>query len=303
MKRILLLILLCSVFAQKGFSQTKDEIKQAIKEAIIEANKEIEESNKSDFPKKVDQLTFNNDTIGKKHTIVSDEVKDFYRVTTYFDERDNLKVYKVKITPDEPYESASIQLVTSTEYNDDRFKQIVKAEIKDAHYVITYITNHILKVAYLPITKGYISTIDNKWFTFSLLTVPFKIRPSINGKPSYSKADIDNVGVFTGIYNISYERWFADDSKSEYKMSFGFYIAPTVEELNSSNSTLIGDDSANQVYLTTALTAVFSLKKINFAIIPIGIDSGFSPTSKKWDYNGKIWWGFGVGIDTSVFGW
>ena len=251
-------------------------------------------------------LIVNNDTYQKdanSKKIIKSEVEDFYYIITYFDSAGTLKKYKQPITATTPYELVTAPIYASkTEYETDGKKpgfNLVNAEIKDYYWVRTYFSGNILKIYQSPIKKtSYVTNFKYGFAGFSLLTVPFKIRPATGDAPSYSRADIDNIGLFTG-YSWSWERWHYDDTKTTFKIGVGPYFAATVEELTATNSSVIKETS--QCYLTTAFAVTLNWNKLNFAIIPFGVDTGFSNTAKKWIYNGNIWWGFGIGIDTSLF--
>jgi hypothetical protein len=252
-------------------------------------------------PLVVNSGTYNNDATGKK--IIKSEVEDFYYVITYFDANGVLKKYQKPITSTTPYEFVTPPVYASKiEYENDgkgpNFN-LVSAEIKDYYWVRTYFKGDILKIYQSPIEKtSYVTTLKYGFAGFSLLTVPFKIRPATEDTSSFSRADIDNIGLFSG-YSWSWERWHYDDTKTTFKIAVGGYLAASVEELTTTNSSVTKDTS--QCYLTTAFAVTLNWNKLNFAIIPIGVDTGFSDTSKKWIYNGNIWWGFGIGIDTSLF--
>lgn len=246
----------------------------------------------------VNKTTFDADAGGM--TVIADEIKDYYHITTYFDANDKLKAYYEPVTKNDPYGKSVPVYVSADTYDGDDEKSIVKAEIKDNKTVITYFDkDEKLKIFQSPLApQRYISTSDCKW-SLAGMTVPFKIRPGTDGLPSESKADVDNLGLYFS-YDWNYERWYFDDSVNTVKVGMGFFIAPMVEKLTAANAPGLTVES-NQVYLSTALAFTLAYNKLTIAIIPLGADTGFSDTAKKWRYNGNFWWGFGIGIDTSLF--
>lgn len=254
------------------------------------------------IPLTVNEEDYDSDKMNPKFKIIKDEIEDYYHVVTYFDKNNILKKYQTPITSTSPYKIITPIYVDSITYAKNggarKFKR-VSAEIKDYSQVITYFSNDTLKIYQAPIsTTGLISSYKHGFAGFSLLTVPFKIRPRANGNSSSSKADINNIGLFSG-YSWSWERWHYNDETTTFKIAVGGYLAPSVEELTPENSSVT--KNTNQCYVTTALAITLNWNKLNFAIIPLAADSGLSPTSRKWIYDGNFWWGFGLGIDTSLF--
>ncbi|HYD90120.1 MAG TPA: hypothetical protein VEA37_01375, partial [Flavobacterium sp.] len=159
--------------------------------------------------------------------------------------------------------------------DNDNF-HIVKAEIKDNQYVITYFDNKgKLKIYYEntthndPIDTEISNTFKSPYI--SAMTVPIKIRPRDGEIPSSAKADIDNIGVYLS-WGKEYEKWYYDDTTITKKWSGGIFIAPTFEKLDKSNAPNLTYENSNQVYLTLALAATFTYENITFAVIPIGFD-------------------------------
>jgi hypothetical protein len=152
-----------------------------------------------------------------------------------------------------------------------------------------------------PATNGKIQTIKTSGWSLGLLSIPFKIRPSTDTIHSETKADVKNVMVMIG-RGKTWERYFSSGTTSRHKVSGGLLVGPSVESLTPSNTEnkILKANPTNQVYLSTAFGLCYSYNdKISFAIVPIGADTGFSNTAKKWIYNGNYWWGFGIGLDIS----
>ncbi|HJS01145.1 MAG TPA: hypothetical protein VJ780_09440 [Flavobacterium sp.] len=149
--------------------------------------------------------------------------------------------------------------------------------------------------------KRSIETVKSDILSFNLVTVPFKIFPKTDNIPSQVSGDIDNIGLYTAIRGMNFSTLRADGTEIKKSIGFGFYIAPSVIKLDEKNTGITGFEEVNKMYLTTALAV--SLKYGNFTVmfIPAGVDTALSDSAKAWKYNGKFWWGFGLGVDTSLF--
>jgi hypothetical protein len=186
---------------------------------------------------------------------------------------------------------------------------LVKVEVKEHYFVVTYYDPNSKnpdnpKIYFEKATPNNVIHISTGTTLFhpyySIVTVPFKFRPKTGSTPSYSKADISNVGIYIG-WGTKYDKYFYDSTTSTHKWSAGIVFGPSVEELNSENTNgqIV---KSNQAYLSTGLMATYTYNKITLAVIPFGIDTGFSGTAKKWIYNGNFWWGLGLGIDADLLG-
>ncbi len=163
---------------------------------------------------------------------------------------------------------------------------------KGDNKVLVYVT---------PATQGrYLSRKKCGW-SVGLLSIPFKIRPSTGEVPSESKADIKNINIFIG-RNYLTERFFWNQRTSTHRWMWGVMGGISSEELTNLNSDdpTLEDNPTNQAYLTAAMGIGYSYKdKMTLMFVPVGFDTGFSDTAKKWIYNGNYWWGFGIGLDIS----
>lgn len=52
--------------------------------------------------------------------------------------------------------------------------------------------------------------------------------------------------------------------------------------------------------MSTGLTLNYSYNKLTFTLVPIGFDFATNTAGKQWNYNGKYWWGFGIGVDLKI---
>lgn len=156
----------------------------------------------------------------------------------------------------------------------------------------------------------YISVSKSRWFcssiqAISIMTVPFKIRARNSDGFVTAQADLKNIGIFFPFYIKEIERYWLDNSKSTHKFSIGFLIAPMVTVLNDNNTQNYFQNSEisySSIMLSSSMAATYTYNNITFALIPIGFDFGLDTAGKQWVNNGKYWFGFGIGIDTKLFG-
>ncbi len=133
----------------------------------------------------------------------------------------------------------------------------------------------------------------------SLTTVPFKIRPETKNVETTATSGIKNIGFNFDLLRIQMDRYFWDGNKSTHKLFAGIWIAPSVEELNSkeTNNYLMDDEKSKQLFMSTGLTVNYTYNNITFTFVPVGFDFATSSIGRKWIYNKKRWWGFGIGLE------
>lgn len=142
---------------------------------------------------------------------------------------------------------------------------------------------------------------------FSIITIPFKIRPQItvNNKDFKTSASsgFTNLGFNLDLGKYQIDRYFATGKKSSHKFSLGFWAAPSVEEVDSvyTSGYLTKDVKSKQLFISTGLTISYSYNDISFVFVPAGWDIGTTSIGKNWVYNGKRWWGFGIAISPKIF--
>lgn len=187
---------------------------------------------------------------------------------------------------------------------DTKGVNIVKVEIVNFQYRVHYFDSAgNFKLWIKDITPNYIYT-NSKWkfFNFSVMTIPFKVRPKIEGLKQIAKGDIKNAGLQIGVANKIWRSYQYDNTVNEYKLSFGVIIAPSAEEFNSLNTRGLIVTPTTQMVLSTGLTIAGTYRGINFAVIPIGTDFGLTTDSKSWTYNKKAWFGLALGLDSKLLG-
>lgn len=194
----------------------------------------------------------------------------------------------------------------------DRFlsEELISVTPKDIYYEVKYVTYdsvdmpkmHIDSVLY-KFNDSYLVT--TRYFSsLSVITVPIKVRPSVHNKKQVATADIKNVGVFYGLYNYHWKKYYKDSATSDTKLSVGFILSPAVEKFDSLNTNgyLTKGLERSQLVISTAVGITGSYKGVTVAVIPAGWDIGTSSIRKEWIYNRRYWWGFGIGLDSKIFG-
>ncbi|HEX8577157.1 MAG TPA: hypothetical protein VF677_12755 [Flavobacterium sp.] len=151
----------------------------------------------------------------------------------------------------------------------------------------------------------------NHWIPvpISLITVPFKIRPSVNfNENNYSTSatsGLSNIGFNLDLGKVQMDRYFTTGKKSTHKFSIGFLASPSIEELDATNTNNFANyttgTKSKQLFISTGLTVSYSYNDISFVFVPAGWDISTSTLGKEWMYGGERWWGFGIAISPKFF--
>jgi len=151
---------------------------------------------------------------------------------------------------------------------------------------------------------------------FSLVAVPFKIRPRVKVTLNKTGTSVDtafgaetmsgisNLGINIDLIKRTTDRYFASGKKATHKRGLGLIITPGVEELSASvikDTSLMGDKKSKQLYISVGISAFYSYNGITFFVVPAAIDWAPSNLGKQWIYNKRFWWGFGIGVSPTIF--
>lgn len=133
----------------------------------------------------------------------------------------------------------------------------------------------------------------------SITTVPFKIRPELDEFETNATSGVSNLGLNFDLGRWKTERYFAGGKKSTHKFYGGIWVAPSVEELDSiqTRGFLNSEKKSKQLFISTALTLNYTYNNLTFTFVPIGLDFATSSIGKEWIYDGRRWWGFGIGLE------
>ena len=212
---------------------------------------------------------------------------------TYVDKNSFLKAKSIRVlatkTIDASKDSKKPALeIKFIDYADNTTK-IYEAELAKNEYL------SIKNDRYFPASLGAIS----------IMTVPFKVRGKNAAGYKTAKADIKNIGLYFPVALWDRKRYWIDNSTSSHKLSVGLLIAPMAEDLsdkNTNNYFQNSNTSYTAFMLSTGISVTYTYKNLTFALIPVGFDYGLDDAGREWDYHGKYWFGFGIGVDTKLFG-
>jgi hypothetical protein len=136
----------------------------------------------------------------------------------------------------------------------------------------------------------------------AIITVPFKVRGAVDTFPSKAQAGLTNIGLTFNLINYKMDRYFFTGTKSTHIFSAGLFLAPNVEEIAPETTRNKIAKKTSQLFISTGVTLTYSYSDVSFILVPIGFDFGTTKSAKEYIYNGKYWWGFGLGISTKLFG-
>lgn len=156
----------------------------------------------------------------------------------------------------------------------------------------------------IQLEKGEVlGILSHKWIQpkISILTIPYKVRRATGSLETSAYSGLTNIGLNIGMPEIKLDRHFSNGTKSTHSLSLGILIAPTVEELNAINTNIPTYVTSKQLFLSTGLSLVYSYNNIQLSFVPVGFDFSTSTEGRKWLYDGKSWFGFGIGFDPKIF--
>lgn len=307
MKKLLLLLVFCAVTC---YAQSVDEITTGVKQVLTDKSKGLSDSELKALIERYKQL----------NKEVKDD-KDFSMVTnivakTEFDTVTILKennIYQLKAETEGNY---FVVKYIDLELPIDDFRLLrntyetltqTGGETKSA-FLVRKRSAYDAKNKANPykIYYSYLHPTKRIWSStatigsLNIATIPFKIFPKTK-YPSSVSGDIDNVGLYGGLRFYDFSILKANGKEIKSNVGAGIYLAPSVVKLDKDNSSIIDDTEVSKMYLTTAFAFHIKYQSFTIMIVPAGMDIPFSESSKQWDYDGKYWWGFGLGIDTSLF--
>jgi hypothetical protein len=134
----------------------------------------------------------------------------------------------------------------------------------------------------------------------SLITVPFKIRPKQDALNTTAVSGLSNLGFNIDFVGYKREWYYPNGNKKTLRVSLpGIFIAPAVEELDSAMTKgfLKGSSKSKQLFISTGLTFTIAINNLTFVFVPVGYDWATTDVGRKWVYNKRRWWGFGIGVD------
>lgn len=210
---------------------------------------------------------------------------------TTVDKKTFLSLKDIKVLSTETVENSNKNAVLKFKFVDYKDKKIkyYEAELIKGEFVSIKSDKYLISA--LP--------------AISVMTVPFKIRQKNSQGLVTAKADIKNIGLYFPLALWDRKRYWLDNSTSSHKFSIGLLIAPMAEELSDKNTDNFfqnSNTSYSAFMLSTSISFTYTYKSITFAIIPLGFDFGLDQPGSYWDNHRKYWSGFGIGVDTKLFG-
>jgi hypothetical protein len=181
---------------------------------------------------------------------------------------------------------------------------IVSVEYKaGVHEIVGYNSTGVLVTNKVLFGLGNVLAVSN--FTkpkIAIITVPFKVRGAVDTVSSKAQAGLTNIGLSFNLVNYRMDRYFSTGTKSTHTLSGGFFVAPNVEEVTPETTRKLVKAKSSQLFISTGLAFTYSYGDVSFLVVPAAFDFGTTESAKKYIYNGKYWWGFGIGISTKLFG-
>lgn len=138
---------------------------------------------------------------------------------------------------------------------------------------------------------------------FSVITVPVKIRPPMGNFPQSAFTGLTNAGINLGIVNRRLDRYFSNDKKSSHIFSAGIFVGPSIEELAPENTNSYVLTKNKQLFISSGISFSYSYNDILFTVTPVAYDYATTKEGREYIYNKKMWWGFAIGIKTSLLGY
>lgn len=146
----------------------------------------------------------------------------------------------------------------------------------------------------------------------SITAVPIRVRRSVTDRFPDAEQDttfrrravagLTTLGIDINLAKLEWDRYFASGKKSSHKFGIGLWLGPNVVTLDSVHTLgyLDKGEESRQLFVSTGLTLSYAYNNVSFIIIPAGYDWHTSTAGKKWVYDRKRWWGFGIAINPSI---
>ncbi len=182
--------------------------------------------------------------------------------------------------------------------------QSVYYKMKHDQYYLIKLTRNEGKIYKLGGWSGA-NSFKNFFKSASILTVPYKIRGGNQDIKRITTSGINNVAINFDFFRYGWQRYYQNGKQYKWRISIGGMVSPGVEELSNSdlrNADPSTEGSIKELFISAGFTLNLSLNDIGFTFIPAGWDQGVSTAGKSWNYNGRRWWGFGIGISPKFLG-
>lgn len=175
------------------------------------------------------------------------------------------------------------------------------------------------KSPYHPNTKYFIKLKNREYVRFSYsnyeisaLTIPFKYHfgfseDEIEIDPVFN-ADL-NISTFVGkrFGKVSYTYdTYKGIVENNWSVTVGGFLGLSSQKIDSTSTSLDIkpipiDKEVNVPSLSYGIGAVFNISKFNLGLF-LGFDKGLGNTAAKWNYDNRLWFGFGFGYKLAFLG-
>ena len=140
-------------------------------------------------------------------------------------------------------------------------------------------------------------------FDIDILSILFKFRSSVSGFPRQLNTSILNGAIYLGhrsdFYQLKYKKTPLNVLKrsiTHYGFSIGGFTgigASRIDPWVTQNALDIEYDGLVNV---SGIALIIALDKLSFAVT-LGVDHLLDQNSDVWIYQGKPWWGLGIGLN------
>ncbi|WP_421807245.1 hypothetical protein [Flagellimonas sp.] len=139
----------------------------------------------------------------------------------------------------------------------------------------------------------------------SISTIPYKIRPGNDDLKRITTSGLKNLALNFDMIRGRRQVYYQSGKKLLMRASIGVLISPSVEEFPDNQRIdfpIDSDEVQKELFISTGLSINLSFNDIAFSFIPIGHDHATSTIGKSWRYQGRRWWGFGIGLSPKFLG-
>lgn len=137
-----------------------------------------------------------------------------------------------------------------------------------------------------------------KFFSsISLTTIPFKIRPGNDELKRITTSGLKNFALNFDFFSYNRQYYYNSGKKLRLRIALGTFISPGIEEFDETqNRDELITETQKELFISGGLSINIGVNDIGFSFIPFGWDQATTGQGKNWNYNGRRWWGFGIGI-------
>ncbi|MEQ5791087.1 hypothetical protein J4E06_08505 [Muricauda sp. NFXS6] len=138
----------------------------------------------------------------------------------------------------------------------------------------------------------------SKFFSsISLTTIPFKIRPGNDELERITTSGLKNLVLNFDFFSYNRQYYYHSGKNLRLRIALGTFISPAVEEIdNLQDDPGLEATTSKELFISGGIAINIGINDIGFSFIPFGWDQATTSNGRNWDYNGRRWWGFGIGL-------